>query len=655
MTSALKSIPAADGGLQTRKVEALKVATFSNTSGGNSVFKALTHPLAAEKAAALIQKLEVFGPVAVYDPNGSFAEFAALYDLSGVRITDIFVQNMAAIGRESGKLRARPVTEMTSAKVKTIFVAAYDVDRIKSQFAHLIPEDATLVSLDEMKLSEEFLTNKRNYLDPLNFATNFAFFREENGHHTRIVTANYWAGYNAKDTSLFFRLFDRDGKVLVEWREKLEPSVQTIVIDSQEVRKRFNLGAFHGTLFCHAIGVAGHDIVKYALDTYGDDETVLSCTHDSNSWPADLYAGLPAPREGEKVILWVENSNPCAIPANSIGLNLMGSEEISLYGESIAPFATAAIDVSELLPDAAWPQQLEVQAGRRFGRPRYEVISSTGRRRIAHANVERIDLQPDPAIPGLKTLMGKGYILPAPILPCSQFDNVILPTPMATCQDNLPISLLVYDTQGKELLNKPLGKIARGGAGDIRLNALLEMHGLKDVSGHAELVYEFQQGGVADGWLHGLFRYEDKATGHGAETSFGAHIFNTVLVYKNEPQSYAGKAPGLSTRLFLRLSDDPGCDAICHLIYPASTPWHEKSDTALVLYSAKGEEVAKKEIKIACSGSRLWSYHEMFDAGERAKAGKNAYIMIRDTTCRLFGYHGLKTGKAFSLDHMFGF
>jgi hypothetical protein len=30
--------------------------------------------------------------------------------------------------------------------------------------------------------------------------------------------------------------------------------------------------------------------------------------------------------------------------------------------------------------------------------------------------------------------------------------------------------------------------------------------------------------------------------------------------------------------------------------------------------------------------------------------------MIRDKTCRLFGYHGVKRGEeSFSLDHMFGF
>jgi hypothetical protein len=30
-------------------------------------------------------------------------------------------------------------------------------------------------------------------------------------------------------------------------------------------------------------------------------------------------------------------------------------------------------------------------------------------------------------------------------------------------------------------------------------------------------------------------------------------------------------------------------------------------------------------------------------------------VVVRDTTCRLFGYHGLIGDRAFSLDHMFGF
>ena len=152
-----------------------------------------------------------------------------------------------------------------------------------------------------------------------------------------------------------------------------------------------------------------------------------------------------------------------------------------------------------------------------------------------------------------------------------------------------------------------------------------------------------------------MFRYEHRASGHTAETSFGAHVFNTVLTYKGEPQSYAGRPPGLSTRLFLRLGEQP-LDTLCHLIYPASTPWHAKSTTDIVLHDGAGIEVARERVAIPCSGSLFWRYHELFDRAARDRAGSDPYIIVRDATCRLFGYHGLlAAGGAFSLDHMFGF
>jgi len=172
--------------------------------------------------------------------------------------------------------------------------------------------------------------------------------------------------------------------------------------------------------------------------------------------------------------------------------------------------------------------------------------------------------------------------------------------------------------------------------------------------GHMELAYDFDAGSEADGWLHALFRYEDLQTGHAAETSFGAHVFNTLVTYKGEPQSYKGPPPGLSTRLFLRVGRAP-YDTLCHLIYPASLPWHETSDTVLTLTSAAGSEIAKRALKIACGGSALWRVNETFSAAERKAAGDNCYVVVRDTTCRLFGYHGLIGERAFSLDHMFGF
>ena len=179
--------------------------------------------------------------------------------------------------------------------------------------------------------------------------------------------------------------------------------------------------------------------------------------------------------------------------------------------------------------------------------------------------------------------------------------------------------------------------------------------GLPSGYGHFELVYDFSDGGGADGWLHALFRYEDNESGHGADTSFGAHVFNTVLTYKGEPQSYIAEPPGLPTRLFLRLGQLP-LDTMCHLIYPASPPWHERSSPECALFDGTGAEITHWTVEIPCGGSHLWRYRNVVSDAERNRAGDGAYIVVRDSTCRLFGYHGLLgEAGAFSFDHMFGF
>ena len=66
--------------------------------------------------------------------------------------------------------------------------------------------------------------------------------------------------------------------------------------------------------------------------------------------------------------------------------------------------------------------------------------------------------------------------------------------------------------------------------------------------------------------------------------------------------------------------------------------------------------VSEHDLRIPCGGSILWRYSEMFDEKSRKIAGDDAYVIIRDTSTRLFGYHGLLNGTAsFSIDHMFGF
>jgi len=637
----------------------LNIDTFSNQSGGFSFFKAVGHPFVADQAKSLIAEIAAAGSVGIYDPHGFANAFAELHDCGALDVTAAFVQDLSDIGETILGVPAAPITDLAGASVKTVFVVAFDAERLIDHIRHLVPDGVEIRSLDRMRLDDALLTNRHRYLEPLNFATNFAFFRDAGGHHTRLVTANYWAGYGGNDTMIWFCLFDAEGQELARWNESLSSSVESISVDSAVVRDRFNLGDFAGQLFLHVVNGAGHDVVKYALDTYGDDPSVLSCTHDANAWPADFYAGLPAPKADEKVILWIQNSHPCAIPPNSITMARMGGTDSGSLSTEVPAFGSYPLDVSNLLPGLEWPAQIEIAAGKHFVRPRYEVIAANGRHRMAHANVERIDLKPDRRIPELDNLLGKSYLLPAPIMPIDQFRSIALPTPMATTQHTLPVAAIVYNRNGQEVARHRFGCLPRDHAAALDASGMINgtgaSGGFPDGYGHMELVYDFGDGGDADGWLHGLFRYEALQSSHAAETSFGAHIFNTVLTYRNEPQSYTGSAPGISTRLFLRLGPPP-LDTFCHLIYAASTPWHTESDTSLILHDGDGNEVAAQSLRIPCNGSMHWRYTETFDASKRRQAGPNGYILIRDTTCRLFGYHGLINDEGgFSLDHMFGF
>src|ERR1700748_775278 len=119
----------------------------------------------------------------------------------------------------------------------------------------------------------------------------------------------------------------------------------------------------------------------------------------------------------------------------------------------------------------------------------------------------------------------------------------------------------------------------------------MDMGGFDVANGHAELVYDFRDGGDADGWLHALFRYEDRQSGHVAESSFGAHIFNTAMTWRDEPQSYTGPPPGLTTTLFLKLGF-AGRRSFAVLIYPASAGWHQRSTTELRLHDSAGRKIA---------------------------------------------------------------
>jgi hypothetical protein len=357
--------------------------------------------------------------------------------------------------------------------------------------------------------------------------------------------------------------------------------------------------------------------------------------------------------EGERVVLWVQNSHPMTIPAGGVAVDRMGAEQPVTLDQPVAPYATVALDVETLLPGLRWPAQIEVRAGRHFVRPRYEVTRD-GRTRIAHANVERGDLKPDPLLPSLPPQLGRGYLLPAPVLPRSRYRTLVQPTPMATTQQTLPVRLDVFEPDGTQAAAHYLGCLPRDHNVAVDLDDILPDGALSE-GGHVELVYDFRDGGEGDGWLHTLVRAEDRKSGHAAESSFGAHIYNTFMTYRDEPQSYSGPPPGLSTRLFLKLGNR-STESFTVLIYAASAPWHAKSETVLQLHDGEGSKLAEHAFAIACSGSTMIFPNRVFDTALLKQAGPRGYVLVRDVTCRLFGYHGLMDGNGrFSLDHMFGF
>jgi hypothetical protein len=620
----------------------LNIRTFDTWQGGNVLYKALAHPLAAEAITRLYGRLK--SPLAVFDPDGAAEALFAMHP-NPPEIVGRYVQDVRhLIGG------ARPLADLAESGARAVLIAAFNAGRISARLAALLPGGVEIVSLDDARIPDALLTNPRTYLDKLNFATNFAFFREQDGFSTRLVTANYWSGYGQTDVRLWLRLFDADGRVLASWEEAIAPGPGGIAIDSATVRERFGLPEFAGQLFIHVVGAAGHDVVKYAIDTYGNrpDVPSLSCTHDANAWPSDRYAGLPAPVAGERVVLWLQNSHAAPIPPGAIQFDRMGAEQPVTLQHPVPPFASVALDVARLLPDVQWPAQIELRSGRHIVRPRYE-ITRMGRTRIAHMNVERADLQPDPGIKTLSPLLGRGYLLPFPILPCNRFRTIVQPNPMAETQHTLPLRIDVFDMDGRKVGEKFLGCLKRDHA------LALTLDDFECEAGHAELVYDFHEGGEADGWMHAIARYEDRFSGHVAETSFGAHLYNTLMTYRDEPQSYSGPPPGLSTRLFLKLGDARR-RSFAHLIYPASAAWLPRSGTTLLLHDSAGQIVAEEKIAIPCCGSATVFPDDMFGEALVTQAGPRGYVLIRDATCRLFGYHGLMDDQGgFSLDHMFGF
>ncbi|MDQ2765175.1 MAG: hypothetical protein M3Y22_17370, partial [Pseudomonadota bacterium] len=93
----------------------LRIQTFDARAGGNVIYKALAHPLAAEAIGRLYTRLH--GSVALYDPDGIADALLAMYPTS---IDSLFVHDISAVGETRGGLTARPLTGIGASPAGTV-------------------------------------------------------------------------------------------------------------------------------------------------------------------------------------------------------------------------------------------------------------------------------------------------------------------------------------------------------------------------------------------------------------------------------------------------------------------------------------------------------------------------------------------------------
>src|SRR4029077_10772173 len=131
---------------------ALRIDTFDNVRGGNTLYKALTHPCAARLGHALVGALRRNAPVALYDPDGAANTFNQIFSLDEVEIAGVYVQQTARIGARILRRAAAPVSELAASPARVVFIAAFDAERIVAQLQSCFPEGAQAFSLDAMRI-----------------------------------------------------------------------------------------------------------------------------------------------------------------------------------------------------------------------------------------------------------------------------------------------------------------------------------------------------------------------------------------------------------------------------------------------------------------------------------------------------------------------
>src|SRR5438105_6935289 len=145
---------------------ALRIETFDNIRGGNTLYKALTHPHAAGPGPALVAALAARPTTAIVDPLGAAEGFAEIFGLADIDIAGIYVQDVARLGGTVLGRQAAPIDRLADSGARSVLVAAFDADRLINQLQPYLHAETQVLSLDAMRIPNDRLTDRRTYLEP---------------------------------------------------------------------------------------------------------------------------------------------------------------------------------------------------------------------------------------------------------------------------------------------------------------------------------------------------------------------------------------------------------------------------------------------------------------------------------------------------------
>ena len=240
----------------------------------------------------------------------------------------------------------------------SIFVAAFDAERIDRANPALSARQRAGIQPRCDAHPGRTSDNRRAYLDPLNFATNFAFFRDADGLHTRLSTANYWAGYGAGAVTCWMTLFAGDGEsprgMVRELRavdERDHPRQPRNTLPLSTCR---NLPGRCSCTSSERPGTTSSNTRSTHLAMLPRATAAAARCHARMMPMHGRQTATPASRRlppASKFCCGFRTAIQFRFRPRRLALNRMGDDCVTPPTEPIAPFATRAVEVAELMPE----------------------------------------------------------------------------------------------------------------------------------------------------------------------------------------------------------------------------------------------------------------------------------------------------------------